>query len=73
MRQSIDCGQLTGGTDSRPVSVLFTADPGTFHNGVGENYYVLEALENKRDVTELVSDVCFEAFSGTLSVPPYSS
>lgn len=70
MRQSIDCGQLTGGTDARPVSVLFTADPGTFHNGVGENYYVLEALENKRDVTELVSDVCFEAFSGTLSGSP---
>ena len=64
---SNDCEAFTGGTPSRPVSVLFTADPGTFHGGIGENYYVLEALQNKRNVTDFVSDVCYDAFSGTLS------
>lgn len=60
------CEALTAGTPSRPVFALFTADPGTFHGGVGENYYLLEALQNKQNVTSLVADVCFDAFSGTL-------
>lgn len=67
MAPTIDCEALTGGNPSKQVSVLFTADPGTFHGGIGENYYLLEALENKKNVTSLVADVCFDAFSGTLS------
>ena len=63
---TFSCEALTGGTTSRPVFVVFTADPGTFHGGFGENYYLLEALQNKQNVTSYVADVCYDAFSGTL-------
>jgi hypothetical protein len=56
-----ECAKLLGGTD---VSVIFTADPGEQHGGIGENYYLAQKLQNAQNVT---FPACFSAQHGTLA------
>jgi hypothetical protein len=54
------CIELLGGTQ---VSIIFTADPGVQHGGIGENYYILESLQKPKNVT---FPACFSAVQGEL-------
>lgn len=54
------CTSLLGGTN---VSVIFTADPGLEHGGIGENYYLLRQLKDGKKVT---FPACFSAEHGIL-------
>ena len=58
------CVGLLGGTN---VTVIFTANPGSNHGGVGENYYLRQHLENAQNVT---FPACFDAVQGTLYSSP---